>query len=140
MPMIDSALQLITSGPISSSTDFAPLACAPRFLPTCAWVINILSPPAASCTFTLAVSTTQNGTYRTIETYTWPAGVTGAKQLRLGAGGNLAQVLDNQSVWLRASVALTGPLTMAGSWLTKAADGGPGLASRSYTLDNINVI
>lgn len=138
--MIDSALMLLPSGLISASHDGTPIACSPRFLPTCEWVVSLLAPPAASAVFTLSVATTQAGAYTVISTLTWPAGVTGSKAVALGAGGNVAQVLNNQSAWLRASVTLSGPLTMAGSWLSKASDGGPGLASRSYTLDGINSI
>ncbi len=138
--IVDVASMLIAPGQVTTSTDFAPLSCAPRFLPTCAWVISMLTPPAAAATFTLAVATTQNGTFTPIATLDWPAGTSGSQQVRLGAGGNLAEVLNNQSAWLRASVTLSGPLTLNGSWLTKASDGGPGLASRSYTLDGINAL
>ena len=137
--IVDIANQLIAPGVVSSSQDFTPLACAPRLLPTCSWIIAVSIPPAAAATFRLAVSSTETGSYATISTFVWPAGTTGSKRLQVGAGGNLAQVLNNQAAWLRASVTLSGPLTMAGSWLTKAGDGA-GLASRSYSLDNINVL
>ena len=64
----------------------------------------------------------------------------GSKVLQLGAGGNMAAIMNNTSAWVRASVTLSGPLTMSGSWLTKSSDGGVGLASRSYSLDNINTL
>ena len=86
----------------------------------------------------LAVATTQNGTYSTIATLVWPAGTSGSKQVSIGAKGAMAQVVNNQAAWLRASVTLSGPLTLAGSWLSTSSDGGVGLASRSYTLDGVN--
>jgi hypothetical protein len=107
-------------------------------LPTCAWVVALTVPAAASATFTLAVATTQNGTYTPISTLVWPAGTSGSKQVPLGVSARLAQLLNNQAAWVRASVSLSGPLTLAGSWLTKPTDGGPGLGSRSYALDAIN--
>jgi hypothetical protein len=58
----------------------------------------------------------------------------------VGVNSSLAQVLNNTSVWVRASVTLSGPLTLAGSWLSPASDGGPGLGSRSYHLDSINAL
>ena len=139
MPAIlDVGTQLAPSGVVSSTQDFPAIQAHPRQLPTCAWVVSMLTPPSAAATFTLAVSTTKNDVYKTIATLVWPAGTSGSKQVQLGAGGNLAQVLNNQAVWLRASVVTTGAMTVAGSWLTKSSDGGPGLGSRSYTLDTIN--
>ena len=138
MAVVDAAFMLIPAGQITTSQDFPALACAPRFLPTCAWVISVLIPPVASCTFTLAVSTTQNGTFTTIDTFPWPAGVVGSRQVPVGAGGNAAQVLAQASAWLRASVAMSGPLTLGGSWVSKQGAGGPGLGSRSYAVDGIN--
>jgi hypothetical protein len=138
MAVVDAAVMLIPAGQIPTSQDFPALQVQPRFLPTYAWVISVLIPPVASCTFTLAVSTTQNGTFTTIATFPWPAGVVGSRQVRVGAGGNAAQLLAQASAWLRASVQTTGSLTVAGSWLSKASDGGPGLGSRSYSLDSIN--
>jgi hypothetical protein len=129
---------LIPAGQITTSQDFPPLLLQPRTLPTCAWVISMLIPPVASATFRLQVATTSGGTFSTIATLPWPAASSGSRQLPIGAGGNLAWVLNNQSAWVRASVTLSGPLTLAGSWLTKPSDGGPGLGSRSYSLDNIN--
>ncbi len=136
--LVDAALQLMPSGQVTTSQDFPAIACAPRYLPTCSWVVSMLTPPANAATFTLSVSATQNGTFSPIAMLVWPASTSGSRQVRLGAGGNVAQILNNQSAWLRASVSLSGPLTVAGSWLSKASDGGPGLGSRSYSLDGIN--
>ena len=129
---------LIPSGAVSASGDFPALPLHPRTLPTCHWVLAVTVPPVASATFTLAVSTTQNGMFRTIATLVWPAGLSGSRQVPVGVQGHLAQVLNNQALWIRASVILSGPLTLAGSWLTKPSDGSFGLASRSYALDAIN--
>jgi hypothetical protein len=141
MPAIlDVGSQLIGAGQVSSTQDFPALQVQPRFLPTCHWVVSMLIPPAAAATFTLSVSTTQNGTYSPIATLVWPAATTGSKQVPLGVQGNMAQFRNNQAAWLRASVTLSGPLTLVGSWLTTSTDGGPGLGSRSYHLDQINAL
>ena len=137
MAIVDVANQLIPPGVVSSSTDFAPIEAHPRHLPTCSWMLAVLTPPAASVSFRLQVATTSGGVYSTISTHIWPAGTTGSKVLQLGAGGNMAAIVNNSSVWVRASVTLTGPVTMNGSWLTKAS-GAAGLASRSYALDGVN--
>jgi hypothetical protein len=139
MPMLDAATLLLPAGVISANTDGTPLQLRPRQLPPCHWVIAMSVPPAAAATFTLAVSNVQAGTYTTISTCVWPAGTSGTKQVAVGLSGNAAAVLDSDSAWLRCSVTTAGALTLAGSWLTKAGDS-PGLASRSYTLDGINVL
>ena len=140
MAIVDSATMLAPAGQVTTSQDFPALLLRPRTLPTCHWVVSMLIPPAATAIFRLSVASTEAGVYSTIATCTWPAGTSGSKQLPIGAGGNLAQMLNNTSVWVRASVTLTGPLTLAGSWLTKASDGGAGLGSRSYHLDAINAL
>ena len=137
--VLDALTMLIPSGLVSSSQDFPALQLNPRTLPTCHWVVSMLVPPVAAATFTLAVATTQNGTYSTITTLVWP-GASGSRQVPVGVQGAMAQFKNNQAAWLRASVALSGPLTLAGSWLSTSSDGGPGLGSRSYSLDNINAI
>ena len=136
--IIDVANQLIPPGVVSSSTDFAPIEVHPRSLPTCAWILAVTVPPAAAATFRLQVASTSGGSFSTISTYVWPAGTTGSKVLQLGAGGNMAAIVNNTSAWLRVSVTLSGAVTMNGSWLSKSSDGGPGLGSRSYSLDSIN--
>jgi hypothetical protein len=138
MPILDAATMLFPQGQITTNTDGTPLLIRPRQLSASHWVIAMATPPAAAATFTLAVSNLQAGTYTTISTCVWPAGTVGSKQLPIGVGGNVAAVLDSDSLWLRASVQTAGALTVAGSWLTKPSDGGPGLASRSYSLDGLN--
>lgn len=138
MAVIDAANQLIPAGVISSTQDFTPIPCAPRSFGPSAWLINVTVPPAAAVTFTLSVASTQGGAYTVCNRFAWPAGVSGSKSVQIGFGGNAAHVLNNTAAWMRASVTLTGPLTLGGSWLTQASDGGPGLGSRSYSLDNIN--
>jgi hypothetical protein len=138
MPVIlDAATMLLPSGVISVTTDGTPLLIHPRTLPTCTWVISMLVPPVAAATFTLQVSNLAGGTFTTIATCVWPAGTSGSKQLPIGQGGNLAQVLDNDSVWLRCSVTTAGALTLAGSWLSKVG-GTIGLGTRSHALDGVN--
>jgi hypothetical protein len=136
--ILDAATMLAPAGQVTSSQDFPALLLRPRTLPTCHWVVSMLIPPAASATFRLQVATTEGGTYSTIATHPWPAATSGSKQVPIGVSGALAHVLNNTSVYVRVSVTLTGPLTLAGSWLAKASDGGPGLGSRSYALDTLN--
>jgi hypothetical protein len=100
----------------------------------------MLTPPAAAATFVLSVASTQNGTYSEIARLVWPAGSSGSRQVPVGVSGALAQILNNQAAWVRASVTLSGPLTLAGSWLSTRSDGGPGLGSRSYHLDGLNAL
>src|SRR4029453_17739940 len=116
MPAIlDAGTMLLPSGVISANTDGAPLLIHPRTLPTCQWVISMLTPPVASATFTLSVSNVVAGTYTTIATVTWAAGQSGSRQVPIGLNSNLAQRLDNDSAWLRCSVVTVGSLTLAGS-------------------------
>jgi hypothetical protein len=136
--MLDAATMLLPAGQITTTTNGTPLQLYPRQLTTCSWVIAMLTPPAAAATFSLQVSNLSAGVYTTISTFVWPAGTSGTKQLPIAVNGAEAQWLDNDSLWVRASVVTAGSLTLAGSWLGKAADGGPGLASRSYALDGIN--
>ena len=138
--ILDAATMLIPSGQITTSQDFPALQLHPRTLPVCHWVVSMLIPPAASALFRLSVAATEAGVYTEIARLSWPAGSSGSKQVPLGVSGHLAHVLNNQAAWVRASITLTGPLTLAGSWLSKPTDGGPGLASRSYTLDGVNAL
>jgi hypothetical protein len=132
MPIVDSATMLIPAGLISSSQDFPPLRVERGgLLGTGEWVIAMVTPPAASALFTLSISTTQLGAFGDIVArFTWPAGTAGSRHVPVGVSGRLAQLLNNQAAWVRASVTLSGPLVLAGSWLTKPSDGGPGLGSR----------
>jgi hypothetical protein len=138
--IFDALAMLIPAGLVSSSQDFPVLELHPRQLPTCTWIVSMLIPPVGATTFRLQVAQTQAGSYSTIETFVWTAGLSGTKQVPIAAGGNLASILNNQSTWIRVSVTTAGAFTLAGSWLTKNADGGPGRGSRSYALDNINAI
>jgi hypothetical protein len=140
MAIVDIANQLAPAGQVTTSTDFTPLPCTVRDLPHCTWVVSMLVPPAAAATFVLAIATTTAGPWQTIATCPWPAGTSGSRQVPLGVSASLAAYLNLTAAYLRASVTLSGPLTLAGSWLTKASDGGPGLGSRSYTLDAINAL
>ena len=136
--ILDAATMLIPAGQITASGDFPALLLRPRSLPRCSWVVSMLIPPSASALFRLSVATTEAGVYSEIARLSWPAGTSGSKDVAIGVSGALAQILNNTSVWVRASVTLNGPLTLAGSWLTKRSDGGPGLGSRSHHLDGIN--
>lgn len=138
--ILDALTLLLPAGVISASMDGPPLQISPRTLPTCHWVVQVTVPPVATATFTLAVATIQGGPYTTIATLPWPAGTSGSKQVPIGVQGNMAQFLNNQAAWIRTSVTTAGALTLAGSWLTKASNGGPGLGSRSYHLDALNAL
>ena len=137
MAIVDVANQLIPPGVVSSSQDFTPLPCVPRDLPTCVWAVHVAVPPVAAASFALQIASTTTGTWRTIATCPWPAGRTTAQTVPIGVSANLSAHLDLTAAFLRVSVALAGPLTMSGSWLTKSSDGSFGLASRSYSLDNL---
>jgi hypothetical protein len=138
--ILDLGMSLIPAGVVSSSQDFTPLPCVPRLLPACVWAVHVSGPPSASATFTLAIATSTAGPWRTISTLAWPASTSGSKQVPVGLSASLAQHLDLTAAFLRVSVALSGPLTLAGSWVSKPADGSFGLASRSYHLDGINAL
>jgi hypothetical protein len=136
--ILDAGMMLAPAGQVTTNTDFTPLACTVRDLLVCVWAVHVTVPPAAAATFVLAMATSTAGPWQTIATLVWPAGLVGAKQVPIGVSASLAAHLNMQAAYLRASVTLSGPLTLAGSWLSKPSDGGPGLASRSYTLDTIN--
>jgi hypothetical protein len=127
--ILDTGMMLAPAGVVNTNTDFTPLACVPRLLPTCAWSVHVSVPPVASCTFTLQIAAATTGPWSTISTLAWPAGLTGARQVSLGASARLASVLNWSAAYLRVSVTTAGALTLAGAWLSKPSDGGPGLGS-----------
>jgi hypothetical protein len=137
--ILDTATILMPHGTYNSTQSFPGLALYPRQLPTAAVTIHLLTPPVASAVFTLEVASTQNGVYSPVAVLTWPAGVSGSKQLALGANSSRAWLANNTCVWARLSLTTTGALT-GSAWLTKASDGSFGLASRSYALDNIGAL
>ena len=138
--MLDAGMMLAPAGLVSSSTDFTPVPCTVRDLPVCAWVVALTVPPSAAATFVLAIASSTAGPWQTIATLPWPAGTTDRQQVPIGVNASLARHLNMQAAYLRMSVTLTSPLTLAGSWLAKSSDGGPGLGSRSYSLDGINAL
>ena len=105
--VVDSGTMLIPAGLISTTQDFPAILAYPRQLATCHWVTSMLIPPSAAATFTLAVSSIKNGTYSTIATLGWPAGLSGSRQVPVGVQGNMAQFRNNQALWVRASIDLT---------------------------------
>jgi hypothetical protein len=139
MPLLDVSTLLMPSGTYNSNQSFPPLLLYPRQLPSCTLTIHLLTPPVASAVFTLEVASTQNGVYSASAVITWPAGVSGSKQLALGVNGSRAWMANNQSLWVRLSLTTAGALT-GSAWLSKGADGGPGLGSRSYHLDGVNAL
>lgn len=137
--ILDLGAVLMPHATYSSNQSFPPILIYPRQLGTALVQVHMLTPPVASCTLAFEVASTSAGVYSVINTYTWPAGVSGSRQPPLGVNSSLAQVLNNQSIWMRLSLTTTGALT-GSAWLTKASDGGPGLASRSYHLDGVNAL
>jgi hypothetical protein len=137
--ILDAATMLMPHNTYSTNQSFTPILIYPRQLSTTMVQVHMLTPPVASCTLAFEVASTSGGVYSVINVYTWPAGVSGSKQLALGVNSSLARVLNNQSIWLRLSLTTTGALT-GSAWLTKASDGGPGLGSRSYHLDGVNAL
>jgi hypothetical protein len=134
--MVDSATLLLPAQASTGNQTGVPLKLHPRFLATSGWIISVTVAPSASCVFSLAVASLEAGPYISIATFTWPVGEIGQKQVSLGVQGNMAQLVNNQAVWMRASIATSGTVTCS-SWLGKPG-GSPGLASRSYSLDGVN--
>jgi hypothetical protein len=85
--ILDTATMLIPAGAVSTSQDFPAILAYPRDLPVCHWVVALTVPPSAAATFTLAVASTQAGSYSTIATLVWPAGTSGSKQVPILAQG-----------------------------------------------------
>src|SRR4029453_3890298 len=100
----DVSTLLMPSGTYNSNQSFPPLLLYPRQLPSCTLTIHLLTPPVASAVFTLEVASTQNGVYSASAVITWPAGVSGSKQLALGVNGSRAWMANNQSLWVRLSL------------------------------------
>src|SRR4029453_4191020 len=120
--ILDTGTVLMPHATYSTTQSFAPLLLYPRQLGTAALVIHLLTPPAASATFTVEVASTSGGTYSPIGVHVWPAGVSGSRQLALGVNSSLAHKLNTTSLWLRLSLTTTGALT-GSAFLTKASDG-----------------
>jgi hypothetical protein len=93
-------------------------------------------PPVAAVTFVLEASTLAAGPYVTLSTLVWPAGKTGSQAIELGVQGNLSRIHSGTHHFVRVTTTQSGAWT-GSSWLTKSADGSPGLASRSYALDGV---
>jgi hypothetical protein len=128
MAIYDAATVLMAHNTYASNQSFAPILIYPRQLATTMVQIHLLTPPVAACTFALEIASTQAGAYSVINTYGWPAGVSGSRQLAVGVSPSLARILNNQSAWLRMSLVTTGALT-GSAWLTKPSDGGMGTGS-----------
>lgn len=137
--MLDSATVLMPLGTYSTTQSFTPLQVSPRLLAATMLQLSITSPPSAAATFTLEVASTSGGAYSVLSTLVWPAGTSGSRQVGIGANADLARALNTTSLWMRLSVVCSGAFT-GSAWLAKPSDGGPGLGSRSYTLDSINAL
>jgi hypothetical protein len=120
--MLDLGTLLFPQSDYTGNQTGTPLLLYPRQLPTCAWVIQVTVAPSASCLFTLAVATGQGGPFSAITSFTWPVGETGRRQVQVGLQGNMAALLNNQAVWLRAAIA-TGGTVSCSSWLSTMTDG-----------------
>jgi hypothetical protein len=135
--IVDVATQLMAQNTYTTSQSLPAINVHPGKLATTFVTINLQTPPAASATFALEIAATPNGTYSEIGRLVWPAGLSGSKTVEVGVNAALAQRLNNQAAWMRLSLTTSGPLT-GSAWLSKPSDGGPGLGSRSYSLDNVN--
>jgi hypothetical protein len=119
MPAIyDAATVLMPHATYSSNQSFAPIQVYPRQLAATMLEVHMAPPPAASCTLTVEVASTSAGVYSPITSITWPAGVAGSRTVAFGVNASLAKFVNNQSVWLRASLVTSGALT-GSAWLAK---------------------
>jgi hypothetical protein len=127
MAILDAATVLMPQGTYNSTQSFPALQLYPRQLGPSVVTISVQSPPVAAATFVVEVASTSGGVYREIGRLTWPAGLTGSRDVPLGIAGRAAWMQNNTANWLRLSLTTTGALT-GSAWLTKPGDG-PGLGA-----------
>jgi hypothetical protein len=120
--IVDVGTKVLDSPNGSGNTSGASLLAYPRQLATCHWVVSVTTAPSAACVFNLGVGTTEGGSFITISSFTWPVGETGKKQVALGLQGNMAWLVNNQSLWVKCTVTTDGTFS-ATSWLAKPSDG-----------------
>jgi hypothetical protein len=126
--IFDKATEMAAPGAAVVATGSTPgLAINPRMLPTCDWVIYTLTMPAGTnetYVFTLEVSNLVAGTYTAIATFNWPR-AHGVGKIHLPIVGDLANFQDNDSLFLRTTLTVTGaaPSCIYGSYITKSTTG-----------------
>jgi hypothetical protein len=116
--ILDVGSKVLDSPNGSGNTSGTSILMYPRQLATCHWVTSVTTAPSAACTFNLGVGTTQGGSFTTISSWTWPVGETAPKQVAMGLQGNMAWLVNNQSLWVKCTVTTAGTFS-ATSWLTK---------------------
>jgi hypothetical protein len=129
---------------ITTDTTYPACLAQAHLLGSAAWWLLVSTSAAGgSYSFHLEASDVQAGPFVIVARLDWPAGKVGAHQLALGASASAARLLTQSSrvryLRVRALVGGAGPSVTFRSWLGKPTDGGPGLASRSYHLDNLSV-
>jgi hypothetical protein len=138
MAIFDAGATLMPHGTYSTNQSFPGIQLYPRQLAG-AVLIHMLVRPTASAVFTIEEASTAAGAYSVIGTHVWPAGVVGSKKLEVPAGSSRAAIANNTASWVRLTLTTTTSFTGSVS-VTRQSDGGPGLGSRSYALDNINAL
>ncbi len=122
--VFDVATELKAPGvAITATGSGTGLPLAPRFLPTCDWVIyasGVLG--TGTYTFTLEVSDLVGGTYTPIATYAWPAARASGK-VHIPITGDQAAMADTDCAFIRVTATLGATSSIIyGSYLTKSAN------------------
>lgn len=121
--VLDIAAELKAPGvAITATGSGTGIAIAPRFLPTCDWVIyasGVLG--TGTYTFTLEVSDLVGGTYVPIATYSWPA-ARASGRVHIPITGDQAAMADTDCAFIRVTATLGATSSIIyGSFLTKSA-------------------
>lgn len=128
--VFDKSLELRASGTAitaTGATNATGVAIPVRFLPTCDWVINVLSIDAANAdetyVFSLAVSDVVGGTYTQIAAHTWPR-AHGTGKAHIPINGDMASFQDTDAEFLRVTMTAggTSPSIDYESYLAKPAN------------------
>lgn len=124
--VFDVALQLLAPGAaLAANGQATGVLLYPRTLPTCDWVLYWSGLVATGTyTFNLQVSDLIGGTYTTVATYTITPSGPAAGRVHVPINANVAQVLDNDSKYIRVNYTIGGttPGVVAGSFLAKSAN------------------
>jgi hypothetical protein len=120
----DAATELKAPGvAITATASGTGIPIAPRFLPTCDWVLyasGVLG--TGTYTFTLEVSDLVGGPYTPISTYIWPAARASGK-VHIPINGDMAAMADTDCAYVRVTATLGATSSIIyGSYLTKAAN------------------
>jgi hypothetical protein len=104
MAIVDAATFVMPLGTYNSNQSFPALQVYPRQFGTTMLAISLQSPPVAAATFVVEVAATSGGVYREVGRLTWPAGLTGSREVPLGVSARAAWMQNNQAQWLRISL------------------------------------